>query len=213
MSARTSRYDTLIPMDRLCSYDHVVVGVGAIGRQVALLLAAMGIEKLVIIDPDTVEEANMGAQGYRPDQVRQLKVVAMTEDLRAINPELRVEPHNRKFEPGDTDNRCIVYACADSMDCRKQIYTSAQWALMIDARMAAEYCEVHIIDPDDKGWYRGTLFSQEEAYQDSCTAKSTYYCASLAASIMVAQVSKWIRGIPTDHTFEMNLLDLCSTMK
>ena len=36
-----------------------VVGVGAIGRQVALQLAAIGIPKLQLIDHDTVEPVNL----------------------------------------------------------------------------------------------------------------------------------------------------------
>jgi sulfur carrier protein ThiS adenylyltransferase len=42
-----------------------VIGVGAVGRQVALQLAATGVPKLQIIDHDTVEFTNVTSQGGR----------------------------------------------------------------------------------------------------------------------------------------------------
>jgi sulfur carrier protein ThiS adenylyltransferase len=41
-----------------------VIGVGAIGRQVALQLAALGVPDLSLYDPDTVAVENLAPQGY-----------------------------------------------------------------------------------------------------------------------------------------------------
>ena len=41
-----------------------------------------------------------------------------------------------------------------------------------------------------------TLFAAEEAYAGSCTAKTTIYCANLAAALMLAQFTKWLRRLP-----------------
>ncbi|HBN76613.1 MAG TPA: thiamine biosynthesis protein ThiF, partial [Planctomycetaceae bacterium] len=41
-----------------------VIGVGAIGRQVALQLAAIGMPQLQLIDFDAVEASNITTQGY-----------------------------------------------------------------------------------------------------------------------------------------------------
>ena len=40
--SRTERYEDIIPVDRLREVNIGVIGVGAIGRQVALMLASMG---------------------------------------------------------------------------------------------------------------------------------------------------------------------------
>ncbi|MBE3097256.1 MAG: ThiF family adenylyltransferase [Planctomycetes bacterium] len=47
-----------MPAERLAECRATVVGVGAIGRQVALQLAAIEIPWLQLVDFDTVEESN-----------------------------------------------------------------------------------------------------------------------------------------------------------
>jgi hypothetical protein len=39
-----------------------------------------------------------------------------------------------------------------------------------------------------------------------CTARSTIYTASVAAGLMVHQLTKWLRGIPVDRDVTLNLL-------
>jgi len=58
----------------------VVVGVGGVGSWVALDLALSGcVKKLVLCDPDTVEESNLNRTPYRRDQIGERKVVAMCD--------------------------------------------------------------------------------------------------------------------------------------
>ena len=54
--------------------------------------------------------------------------------------------------------------------------------------------------------YANTLFAAEEAVLGRCTARSTIYCASLCAGLMVHQFSRWLRGIPLDRDLSLNLL-------
>ena len=44
------------------------------------------------------------------------------------------------------------------------------------------------------------------AYQGSCTAKTTIYCANVAAGLMLAQFTKWLRGLPIEPDIALNLL-------
>ena len=59
--------------------------------------------------------------------------------------------------------------------------------------------------------YASTLFSQSDAYVGACTSKSTIYTASIAAGLMVHQLTRWLRGLPLDHDLSLNLLasELC----
>ncbi len=61
---RFSRQRDLVPHERLSTIKVTVIGVGAIGRQVALQLAAIGARRLQLIDFDSVELTNVTAQGY-----------------------------------------------------------------------------------------------------------------------------------------------------
>ena len=61
INERYSRQKDIVPADRLADCKATVIGVGAIGRQVAIQLTAMGISWLQLIDFDTVEISNLGA--------------------------------------------------------------------------------------------------------------------------------------------------------
>ena len=61
---RYLRQRDLVPAEKLARVTATVVGVGAIGRQVSLQLAAMGVPRLQLVDPDIVEEVNLPVQGY-----------------------------------------------------------------------------------------------------------------------------------------------------
>jgi sulfur carrier protein ThiS adenylyltransferase len=54
--------------------------------------------------------------------------------------------------------------------------------------------------------YASTLFSPEQAQQGTCTSRSTIYAASIAAGLMVHQFTRWLREMPLDSDFTLNLL-------
>ena len=54
--------------------------------------------------------------------------------------------------------------------------------------------------------YPTTLFHAEEAFVGPCTAKTTIYCANIAAGLMIAQFTKYLRGWPVDADVQLNLL-------
>ncbi len=76
MNTRFERQQDLVPQDRLATLTATVIGVGAIGRQVALQLAAIGIRRLQLVDFDRVELTNVTSQGYWQADVGQFKVDA-----------------------------------------------------------------------------------------------------------------------------------------
>jgi len=73
---RYERQADLVPGNRLNSLTATVIGVGAIGRQVALQLAAIGARKIQLVDFDTVEPTNITTQGYWARALGQHKVSA-----------------------------------------------------------------------------------------------------------------------------------------
>ncbi|MDP6722017.1 MAG: ThiF family adenylyltransferase, partial [Pirellulaceae bacterium] len=56
---RFSRQRDVVPAERLAECDITIVGVGALGRQVALQLAAVGAPQMTLIDFDIVEASNL----------------------------------------------------------------------------------------------------------------------------------------------------------
>jgi len=205
---RFSRQQDLVPMERLSACKATVVGVGAIGRQVALQLAAMGVPWLQLVDFDIVEESNLASQGYLEDNLGRMKVEATADLCRKINRNLEVrvviDRFKRSMEVGNA-----VFVCVDRIETRRLIWEAVnnKVAFFADGRMAAEVLRVIVAsDAASRKHYPTTLFTAEEAYQGSCTAKTTIYCANVAAGLMLAQFAKWLRRLPVDPDLSLNLL-------
>src|SRR4051812_20557705 len=70
---RFVRQRELVPSERLAELVVTVIGVGAIGRQVALQLAAIGVRTLQLVDFDAVDLSNVTTQGYSREDIGQPK--------------------------------------------------------------------------------------------------------------------------------------------
>ena len=90
-SDRFVRQQALVPQERLREMQVSVIGVGAIGRQVALQLAALGVRRLQLIDHDRVEAVNVTSQGYLADQVGCIKVEATAAAVWQIDPYIEID--------------------------------------------------------------------------------------------------------------------------
>jgi molybdopterin/thiamine biosynthesis adenylyltransferase len=79
------------PQLRLRNARITILGMGAIGTATAMSLAAAGVGRMSILDPDRVELSNLNRQLlYRTSDVGRWKVDAAAEHLRDLNPHLRV---------------------------------------------------------------------------------------------------------------------------
>lgn len=205
-TARGTRYSGALPISLLSSRHALVVGVGAIGHQVSLLLAAMGVP-LTLIDPDTVSEVNLGPQLYRPDWIDWPKVDACKSDCLNLNPGLPIATICDRFDPEMDVSALDVFCCVDQMDARKSVhYASMQHnRFFCEARMGAESMEVRTCVPDAHVQWLRSWFPQSEARTLPCTFRSTPYCAYVCAGLMVAQYSRFLRNIPVDPTVSLDL--------
>ena len=207
-SERYSRQRDIVPAERLAACKATVIGVGAIGRQVAIQLTAMGISWLQLVDFDTVEESNIASQGYYEADLGRDKVEATADICRQINPSLKLLPIADRFRR-NMDTGDVVFSCVDSIDIRRLIWEAVRdrTNFVCDGRMSAEVLRVLTAsDPPSREYYPDTLFTATEAYQGSCTAKTTIYCANVAAGLMVAQFAKWLRGLPVEPDISLNIL-------
>jgi molybdopterin/thiamine biosynthesis adenylyltransferase len=205
---RYSRQKDIVPTERITQCQATVIGVGAIGRQVALQLAAIGIPHLSLIDFDHVEESNLASQGYLEADLGKLKVETTAQACQAVNSAIQIqilpERFNRRMEVAGP-----VFCCVDKIDTRKLIWQSLQErvAFFVDGRMSAEVLRVlTVCDGQSREYYPTTLFAASEAFAGSCTAKTTIYCANIAAGFMLSQFTKYLRQLPIDPDLQLNLL-------
>ncbi len=208
LKRRYIRQRDIIPADRLAGLTVTVVGVGAIGRQVALQLAAIGVQRLQLVDFDRVEVENLAPQGFLESDLGRLKVAATADLARRINRGLDVqevpERFRRSMEVGD-----VIVNCVDSIETRKHIWQAVRDRVSFygDTRMSAEVVRVLVAaDAAGREHYPSTLFAAEQAHGGACTAKSTIYTSNIAAGLAVGQFTKWLRGLPVDSDICLNIL-------
>ncbi|GAA3830587.1 ThiF family adenylyltransferase [Brevibacterium ammoniilyticum] len=80
--------------DRLLSSRAVVIGAGGLGAPVLTYLAAAGVGRLDIIDPDVVELSNLHRQFiHSEDAVGSRKVDSAAERLRGLNSAIEIVTH------------------------------------------------------------------------------------------------------------------------
>ena len=205
---RFQRQSDLIPAERISQMTATVIGVGAIGRQVALQLAAIGTPRIQLIDFDTVELTNLTTQGYRRQDLGRTKVEATAQSIQELDDSIQVDTIPDRFRPSISIGEA-VFCCVDSISARAAIWrlVSRECKFWTDGRMLGEIIRVLAVSSsNDFDWYSETLFSQTEAQSGSCTSRSTIYAGSVAAGIMVHQFSRWLRGISIDFDTTLNLL-------
>jgi sulfur carrier protein ThiS adenylyltransferase len=217
---RDVRQRQLVPPEKLAAVRAVVVGVGAVGRQVAVQLAATGAPSLDLVDHDVVGVENLAPQAFWQRDVGRPKVEATAEACRLLNPSATVVGHPQRFHRSspkylatftDSGATTAVFCCVDSITARHLVWEAVRGraAFFADGRMSAEVIRVLASGnlPSD-AYYATTLFAPEQAHAGSCTARSTVYTATIAAGLMLTQFTRWLRGLPVDRDVVLNLLSM-----
>ena len=122
---RFQRQEELVPRDRLAEIRATVLGVGAIGRNVAMQLAAIGVPRIQLVDFDVVDASNVTTQGYEATDVGMSKVLATQAAIYRLDPSIRVEIVEDRYRPR-LDIGQAVFCCVDSIEARAAIWRSAQ---------------------------------------------------------------------------------------
>jgi sulfur carrier protein ThiS adenylyltransferase len=208
MTHRFVRQADLVPRERFHDLTATVIGVGAIGRQVALQLASVGVPRIQLIDFDTVDETNITMQGYGQHDLLQTKTEASRATMANIDPDIDVATVHDRYRPSHTVGDA-VFCCVDSITAREAIWRGARSTVRFwcDGRMLGEVLRIVTVDgARSRERYPETLFSQSEAEPGRCTARSTIYTANIAAGLMLHQFTRWLRGLPCDFDLSINLL-------
>ena len=118
----------------------LVVGAGGLGSPLLLYLAAAGIGTIGLIDDDLVDLSNLQRQiAHTTDRIGLSKVGSATVAATAINPDLRIEPHDIRLSASNaldlvarydivcdgTDNFATRFLIADACGLAKRTLVSA----------------------------------------------------------------------------------------
>lgn len=214
--SRFNRNTSLIP--RSIEQEQILlVGAGAVGKQVAISLASMGAKNMEIFDFDKVDTTNISTQAFRVFDVGKNKaqvVSSMCKDLDYEN-DAKFVPYDEAWDPDATKPPTIIFSCADTMSCRQALFKYFKKCetakAFFDTRILGESMYIFSIkkDEDAINFYEKTLFSDAEANEGRCTARTTIYTATIAANLAIHQFARFLRGVTMDknrgyHMMESN---------
>lgn len=205
--SRFSRQEALVPSEKHAPC--VVIGVGAVGRNVALQLASIGVRDLTLIDFDTVEDHNVTTQGYPLHSIGSPKVAATAEDCLRLDNTVVITQINDRFRKhfANRMQKHCVFCAVDSMTARKTLWESFSNApLFVDTRVLGESIRVLSSSPGCDTCYEESLYSSEEALAGSCTSKMTIYSANIAAGLAVHAYTRHLRGFLPNGDVCLSLL-------
>lgn len=124
-----------------------IIGCGAIGSNIALQLAKLGVEKLTLWDFDIVDEHNITNQIYDYSDVKMLKTDALEKHLKLQNPEIKIIKY-KKYT--NQPLKGIIFSCVDSIKVRRLIAQNNIFnlniKLLIDGRIGLTEGQVYCVD-------------------------------------------------------------------
>ena len=193
-----SRQALMVPSE-VSSLKMTLIGIGAIGSNVATILARTGVKNFVLVDPDTVGIENLGPTSFSWDDVGELKVNAMSEQICEITGDtanVEVWPERYRGRIIDSD---IVIVGVDSMHVRQQLWDWRDqfpgWKLWLDGRIGHDQMSVYTVlegDGVQYEYYEQTL--QRAQTELPCGQKATAYICSLIAGIMSGMVVSYLNN-------------------
>ena len=187
-----------------------IIGAGAIGSFLTMTLAKMGATQISVYDMDTLEEHNIANQMYPEYEVGRLKVEALHDVVKSYSGiDMRYKAERFTENILMLGTHCVISA-VDNMDVRKVIFnqTKASGAkYFIDGRMGALSMRAYSVDmqkPDEVAFYERTLYSQDRASPERCTAKSIIFTVLIVAGYMLDMLAKRINGqeCPTEIMYD-----------
>lgn len=89
-----------------------IAGCGGLGSNIAIALARSGVGNMILVDFDTVEVSNLNRQYYFQSDVGELKVLALANHIKAINPKINLVVYIQKLKGKDVTK---LFSAADLM--------------------------------------------------------------------------------------------------
>ena len=189
MDTKFLRNKDLIDQSKLD--ELTIVGLGGIGSAVVTLASAMGFNKIIGYDDDSLEEHNLSTCMYSHEFLHKTKAYAAQETaLRHGCPDVQMD-EARWTLGSDLPLSNKVIMGPDNMDARMDIYRGwkdnpeREW--LIDLRMGALAMEIITVTPENDN-FLDTWIPQGDSPVEPCTAKHTIFTASMVASMGLNQV-------------------------
>ena len=177
-------------------HDINIIGVGATGSFVAMSFARLGVPVINIFDFDNVEIHNVPNQYYDMEDLGKLKVDALEEKLKKINPDICIHKSNQAVTAEDMSKMSgYVFLLVDSMKVRKELWDAAKQNTNIiniwESRLGSDQARVYSLPIEkDKDYtkYEQDFYDDDVAEVSACGTSITVLPIVLqTASLMIVQ--------------------------
>lgn len=124
------RVRKIVNIEQLKKKTVTLVGLGALGSFIALLLAKNGIN-LNLIDFDKVSIENLSSQLYSKKDIKKHKTKALKRIIKKTNPEINITTHTIKLTNSNLNilNSDLIIDCSDNLKTKLLIdsYKKTPW--------------------------------------------------------------------------------------
>jgi len=184
----------------------IVIGAGAIGSFTVMALSKLGFSNIHVYDTDVVDNENMNCQFFKISDIGKKKTEALKQqvvDFMGLN----ITTYDEWITELNVDEiDCdILITAVDNMETRKIVLEESNYLYAIDPRMAAEYATMDVVHRSKGAEFSRKLFSDKDAVQERCTAKSTMYTVLLISGQICKAVKDILTGEPNIKTFDWNI--------
>jgi sulfur-carrier protein adenylyltransferase/sulfurtransferase len=145
----------------------LLLGAGGLGSPAALYLAAAGVGRIGIIDPDVVDESNLQRQVlHSTARLGEPKVLSAKQTLEALNPDIEVIPYQERLDSDNVDRILadgwqVIVDGTDNFPTRYLVNDASVWhgVPVVHGSIFRFHGQVTVFKPGEGPCYR-CLFPQ-----------------------------------------------------
>lgn len=139
--------------EKLMKATVMIVGVGAIGCEVAKNLSLMGVGRLILVDNDVIELSNLSRQMLFTDEdIGKPKAIVAAEKLKRMNPSIKVDAYFedvRRLDQSIFQETKVIVSCLDNWPVRRWVNSLAieLSKTLVDTSMDGFYANLQVVIP------------------------------------------------------------------
>ncbi len=178
-----------------------ILGVGTIGSNAAIMLAKIGVGRLIIADRDIVEKENLPVTPYLERDIGKPKVFALKQILQMTNPDIKVTEIPEDIDHNNIQNlkADVIIDCTDNLESRFLLneYCMKNKLPLVHCASLASLVTIFVV-------HSSACLSciyQDKATKQTCeTSGIIPSAASIAANLAANEAAKIMLGKPHEET-------------
>ncbi|HEX6017496.1 MAG TPA: molybdopterin-synthase adenylyltransferase MoeB [Burkholderiaceae bacterium] len=202
---------------RLLASHALIVGAGGLGSPAALYLGSAGVGRLTLVDDDRVDLTNLQRQiAHTTARIGQPKVESARAAIAAINPDVKVEVHQRRADAEALDtwvrDAGVVLDCSDNFGTRQAVNAACvrhRVPLVSGAAIRFDG-QVSVYDPRDPACpCYACVFPPDAAFDEVACATLGVFAplVGIIGAMQAAEALKLLAGVGSSLAGRLQMID------